>query len=413
MRKRLIWLSDATGTGGTPVVRGRFWLTVALGVLLCSPVFGGQLVNLKTAHYLVHTDLDIGLATELSQRMEAMYGEYSRRMEDFHSAATNERLEVYLFARKRGYDQLTENKAPNSGGIFMFGSRNLLAAYVEEQGRENLRRTLQHEAFHQFAYKCISENLPIWLNEGLAQLFEEGIWTGSEFQIGQIPPSRLRQLQQDIQSRRFLDFEKLFAMSTEEWGKRLARDVDSGTAQYNEAWAVVQFLGKTTTQNQKRLVAWLKAIHGGQEPLAAFDANFPEGAHQLQLKFMDWVRSLRPTELATVLEHQGVLADMLVSMHGKGKMPNDVIAFRTTAIDWHYRIRYQRGKVVWTTEADPTVYFCDLNGRMLGQDGLCFERDSGAPLPDLIRRESNGVNLRTRFYKEGKEIKSETFVEGR
>ena len=48
-----------------------------------------------------------------------------------------------------------------AGGMFLPG-RNLLAAFLEGQGRQQLRRTLQHEAFHQFAYNAISPDLPIW-----------------------------------------------------------------------------------------------------------------------------------------------------------------------------------------------------------------------------------------------------------
>ena len=61
----------------------------------------------------------------------------------------------------------------NTGGVFMSG-RNLLASFLGDLGRDSLRRTLQHEAFHQFAHTVISPDTPVWLNEGLAQVFEEG-----------------------------------------------------------------------------------------------------------------------------------------------------------------------------------------------------------------------------------------------
>src|SRR5208282_5455503 len=92
-----------------------------------------------------------------------------------------------------------------TGGSFS-ASRHLLAAFLDGQGRDALRRTLQHEAFHQFASVAIGKNLPTWINEGLAQVFEEGIWTGDGFILGQVPPRRLRQLRKDMDGGTLVDF---------------------------------------------------------------------------------------------------------------------------------------------------------------------------------------------------------------
>ena len=78
-------------------------------------------------------------------------------------------------------------------GVFM-PHRRLLAAFVEGVGRDGVRRTLQHEAFHQFAHETFGPNVPVWLDEGLAQVFEEAVWTGNGFVVGQVPPRRVRQL---------------------------------------------------------------------------------------------------------------------------------------------------------------------------------------------------------------------------
>src|SRR6185437_8222678 len=116
-------------------------------------------------------------------------------------------FEVYIFQKRADYVRFTEDRFPNTGGVFI-PRRKLLAAFLENQGRDGLRRTLQHEAFHQFAFRAIGPELPIWLNEGLAQIFEEGIWTGSQFIIGQVAPRRVRQLDQDMREQRLTEFRK-------------------------------------------------------------------------------------------------------------------------------------------------------------------------------------------------------------
>src|SRR6185295_13641529 len=135
----------------------------------------------------------------LARRMDAMFDDYSRRLADFNPDR-RAKFEVYLFKKRSDYLTFTKNKVPNTGGVFMPG-RDTLAAFLEGQGRDALRRTLQHEAFHQFAFNAISPNLTPWVNEGLATVFEEGIFMGRSFSLGQVPPRRVRQLQYDIQRR--------------------------------------------------------------------------------------------------------------------------------------------------------------------------------------------------------------------
>jgi len=170
--------------------------------LITSSARAADLDILDTQHYRIHTDLDHQLAQDLGRRMEAMYAQYSTRLSAF-SVAGIPRFEVYIFQHHADYEQLVGDRFDNTGGIFI-AHRNILAAFLEGQGRDGLRRTLQHEAFHQFAYSAIGPNLPVWLNEGLAQIFEEGIWTGKNFVIGQVPPRRLRQLEYDLHERRFV-----------------------------------------------------------------------------------------------------------------------------------------------------------------------------------------------------------------
>src|SRR5205085_11749385 len=130
-----------------------------------------ELRQVQSTYCLIHSDLGNELIYDLGMRMDAMYAEYSRRMSDFDLREDRKPLDVYLFGGKGDYLRFTNSRYLHTGGVFMPG-KNQLAAFLEGQ-RDTLRRTLQHEAFHQFAYKAMGNNLPIWLNEGMAQLFEE------------------------------------------------------------------------------------------------------------------------------------------------------------------------------------------------------------------------------------------------
>jgi len=359
----------------------------------------GQLRTLRSAHYLVHTDLDHRLAEEMAKRLDAMYDEYARRLEQFTMPNPDQKFEVYLFAKRDDYMKLTQNRYPNTGGIFMSG-RNLLAAFLEGQGREGLRRALQHEAFHQFTYTAIGPNVPIWLNEGMAQYFEEGIWQGDGFMIGQVAPRRVRQLRHDMEKKQIVAFRAMLTMTDDQWARNLTSNADRGATQYNQAWAMTHFLIHAANGDDKyrpRLLNMLKQIHAGADGTEAFIEAFSRNVDGFQARFEEWARKLEATPEATMIERQQVLADMLTESARQGRRFSDVRAFREDVIASRARIRYTKGQIKWETSSDPQVYFCDLGGGQLDGSELFFEQRGTDPLPDLVCR-TGKTRLRTRFY---------------
>ena len=113
--------------------------------------------------------------------------------------------------------------------------------------------------------------MPVWLNEGMAQLFEEGIWTGDELlarpgaaAAHAAAPGRHRQ------TSGIIDFEKLLRMTPEQWAANLAGDHDVGATQYNQSWAMVHFLVHARDDGGKekyraRLIQMLELLHDGKD----------------------------------------------------------------------------------------------------------------------------------------------------
>src|SRR3954449_430921 len=92
-----------------------------------------ELRGLESRHYYIHTDLERSLAEDLAKRMDAMFEDYSRRLADFNPDRRT-KFEVYLFAKRVDYMKFTNNRIPNTGGVFM-PARDTLAAFLEGQGR--------------------------------------------------------------------------------------------------------------------------------------------------------------------------------------------------------------------------------------------------------------------------------------
>ncbi len=282
--------------------------------------------------------------------------------------------------------------------------RNALAAFLEGQGRDALRRTLQHEAFHQFAYSAINPDLPPWLNEGLATVFEEGIFMGRSFSLGQVPPRRVRQLNADIAHKRLIRFDTMMKMSLEDWGKALAADGQPirGATQYNQAWAMCHFLIFSGPVNQptyrKRFLDLLSRIHGGTDATDAFNECFSNNILGFQQRFLEYTQTLRPTNEAAMMERQDILADMLIALDGRGQRFNAVKEFKDALAAGGYRMQYQKGDVRWNSDPDPRTYFNNLDGTPLEGDQMYFEPRTGAAIADLVLHAPGQIKLRTRFH---------------
>jgi hypothetical protein len=367
---------------------------------------------IHTKHYEIHTDIESAFATELAHRMDVMYEEYEKRLKDFRPPKNAPALPAYLFTHEDDYLAFTEGRAVHTGGLFVVTpERSFLAAFLNGQGRDQLRRTLQHEAFHQFAYAAISKDLPIWLNEGLAQIFEEGIWTGQNFLLGQVPPRRIRQLKADSKDHTLVDFKKFLAITPKEWSANLTADIEKGATYYNQAWAMVHFLAESGRPEYVSLLAnYLKKLHNGEDPEAAFNQTFASNITEFQDQFARWTTTLKPTPEATVLERQDTLGDFLVALDKDKKHFTDMTQFRNTIVGHGYKLTYTRGAIKWSTSDTPQVYFANLKGQLYSPAELYFQR-AAAPLPDIVCHATPQFQLRSHFYKGEKEIEHEVLIE--
>lgn len=120
-----------------------------------------------------------------------------------------------------------------------------------------------------------------------------------------------------------------------------------------------------------------------------------------------WPRLLKATQNATMIERQEVLGDMLAGLKGRGRTFANVAQFRNYVVAHRMTISYKTGKLRWTSAADPRLYFCDSDGKLLGEKDLYFDPSETAPLPDIVCRSSAERKLRTHFYEGDGKIEHE------
>ena len=388
---------------------------IIMGVTALSDVAFGQLQTFNTEHYRVHSDLDPAAARDYGRRLDAMYAEYSHRLADFEMPA-GKKFNVYLFKKRADYVKFTGNRLPNSAGIFIPAQR-VLAGFEEGQGRAGLRQTLQHEAFHQFAWEAISEKLPIWLDEGLAQVFEEGVWTGDQFILGQVPPRRIAALQADIREGKFIPFKTFLTMSRESFQSNM-RDPRTGQAQYNQAWAMTQFLIFSTDPQGKpryrqRMLAWLRDLHDGKDAEQSFTANFSGNIDGFEARFKEWAAGVQPTPMAVYADRMSKMADLVRLFKESGTEFDSVDNLRRHLKKGQFHLTEQRQGRTYTLEENALTYLSDLSDRPWATDQLRFEKRKGRPLPDIVLDATKVSAIRVRFYRIGRDIDHEVSFETR
>jgi hypothetical protein len=228
-----------------------------------------------TSHYVIYTDLDIETVREAAARLTAMTREYELRARSFGRKAHG-RLPFYLFSRAEDY--YAAGGLRGSSGVY---TGRYLAAIADKRRGESVWRVVQHEGFHQYVHKVIGQRIPVWVNEGMAEYFAEGLWTGDRFVVGVIPPRRLAALKALIKAGKLLPFFRIMAMDHKQWA------ADLSARNYHQAWAMVHFLAHADDAKYRaafdgfiadiaiRNMAWERAFLGrfGRD-LAGFERRF-------------------------------------------------------------------------------------------------------------------------------------------
>jgi hypothetical protein len=207
------------------------WLACLGGLIGAAHTSAAPLLSqYDSPHYVIHTDLDADTVREVSIRLTSRFQEYTQRTSAFN-IRINEKLPFYMFTEHADY--LAAGGLPGSAGVFT--GDKLMATMGLATGPFSWR-LLQHEGFHQFVDRVIGRNIPVWVNEGLAEYFSVAIFTGDGFITGLVPPSLLARIKVKIRSRRFPPLADMMKVGREEWNHRLSGQ------DYDQAWSMVHFL---------------------------------------------------------------------------------------------------------------------------------------------------------------------------
>ncbi len=226
--------------------------------------------------------------------------EYERRIREQYKGSKPE-LERFLTAAGRERKKLLAADRDNEKAF--------------DDATRRLFGVLYHEAFHSYAttfvYPPLSAadvtagkgtgELPRWLNEGLAQVFENPLIEAGELRIGHADPARLKRVQDELSGKNgkgdggLLPVAELLRAGPKAFLAAHASDKAVSDRTYRTAWAAAFYL-----TFERRLVGgkefddYLKAVNTGTDPLTAFEAWVGQPAAAFEADWHKYLAKLQP-----------------------------------------------------------------------------------------------------------------------
>ena len=135
-------------------------------------------------------------------------------------------------------------------------------------------RMLYHEGFHAFLRNFLFEEkaaqkVPVWLNEGLAEYFEQSRVEGSRLILGQSDREWMAMLRAWNKEGSLVSVADLVSAGSDKFLVKSDKDQATSARHYLQSWALIHWLGEQGRLNKKDLAAYVNAVAGGKPSVEA------------------------------------------------------------------------------------------------------------------------------------------------
>lgn len=332
-----------------------FAIVVALAFLCCARQVEAQpqaespwwqrSVERKLGPYFIKSDLPPAEVNTLARHLNLMHGEYSHRLASLPPRVAQP-MNVLIFKRQREYLDVLRtrfgvNAVGSSGMFFSNPSGQSLAIWTEHLTERRIHHVLQHEGFHQFAWSRFGSDLPMWVNEGLAEFFGESVLVNGKLVLGQSNPRVIESVMNAIELGEHIPFRRMLMMQSSQWNDALR--TGNASSQYNQAWSMVHFLvygdeGRYTT----RFEAYLRLINKGHQSENAFVRAFEtDDIDAFERAWKEYALQAKPSAFVTALERIEFLAAGALELSHQGLAPETLETLRESLVEIDFRYMTQ------------------------------------------------------------------------
>lgn len=324
--------------------------------------------------YIIYTNLPREEAAEYGSHMDLIFQEYTQRFAILRGADRGKQ-NLYLLRSREDYIQalvdlgVRQDIAASSGGMFFYNPvGNGLATWIEGLSRDRVFATLQHEGFHQFASSKLGEQLPRWLNEGLAEYFGSAIIIKGKVRLGVVDEARVAKIRGFLNRGEAIPFDSLVNITAEDWRKNMTSGSAWGSLQYDQSWSIVHFLVHGDKgRYQKAFEKYLVLVSSGRTHQAAFGEAFGSNdTAPFAARWAAFMAEVEPDPYGSALQRIAFLAQGLkfLKQHDR-PIPATLDELREAMRSSRFRMTYTTEAGQFTIDsADDDIYqYTDAKGQ--------------------------------------------------
>ena len=312
-------------------------------------------------YYAIRSDLPEADTREIAKGLDLMYVEYQKRLAGLEARGPGQ-LNVFIFSRRQDYLDTLRTQfgvdATGSGGMFFISPRGAgLAFFVQGVPRTHVHHVIQHEGFHQVAYTRFANDLPPWVNEGMAEFFGEAVVIGNEVVIGQSSARTLNAVKAAIEAGTTIPFLEMVTMTPEGWNGR----VQSGSAalQYQQAWSMVHFLVYGEGGRYRgAFEQYLRHLNNGSTSVDAFMRAFgTTDLTSFEQRWKAYAAAAQPSAMLTAVERLRFLAEGMLSLAAESRRPKDFEELKAMLMEKKFTLTIDHhGHSVTMSASDPGIF---------------------------------------------------------
>jgi hypothetical protein len=278
---------EALGEMGLEIRNPAVFLTDRRLILAGSDMnrFDAELAQINRQHRQVRRELD-ALVAETPARLKDLNEELRQA-----DVPAGERQKILLGEQKKWEEQRKAVKKK----IAALDRKNS-AKFNEVAGRMFTR--LAHEAFHAYldsVYPRQAYDVPRWLNEGLAQVFEAGLLESDTLRIDTPNWVALSQLQSDLRSGQPLELSELLTADSDTFLSAHTASAEAASRLYYYSWGLAYYLAfEQGVLGSADFEAYLNPAAAGKAPVDRFEKLVGESLGPFQDRWRLAMLDLKP-----------------------------------------------------------------------------------------------------------------------
>jgi Flp pilus assembly protein TadD len=248
--------------------------TLFLAVLLC-PAADSSWLRLESPHFELVTSAGAGSGREALRRLEQIRNVFESRTQQKN--LTPLPVRIFLFRSESEFRPYQVNE--NAAGYYSPGpDRDYIAM---QAGGADLYRIVFHEYVH-LMMRHAGVHVPVWLNEGTAEVYSTLELHGSEVRIGELIPAHIATLRSET----LLDLKLLLSVdhSSPHYNEREKTGIF-----YAQSWALAHMLNFSPAY-QAGTANLISMLASGEEPARAFQQAFGKGLNSVRSDLLTYIR---------------------------------------------------------------------------------------------------------------------------